>query len=594
MDGNREARTAPFHHIPPRRLVSVEHPAVIRNLDKAIDTLQGDTDTPANLVLRPEDFMCRPLVSSSVASNNVLLKVTVPKRTGRKRKRGTDEPFRDPSPEDTGEERPWRRTSQDILRMLQDNPNRYTVEPVGKVQRTHMFRGMPDYVFSSTNSEFTQRFREKIMPYNLEKMKQFDISLSKGASKNADLIPPPSFTHETVPFIYMYHQNPGIKQKMGEYGELVTFNTQAAAPVRSHLVSYDVKEVPSKPKDTLPPIEKLPTVLRTTIENLKQLFEERPAWTRRALRPFLENDDQRYMLRHAIPYVGYIFRSGPWRDAIIKLGHDPRTSPEWRHYQTFMFRFMPQESDLTLSRDGGTGRRYQAPRVDISTGEGFETATSYVFTGKLPLHRDGRIWMVCDIEDPVVKNILYPPDEFTRGPEKRPHVREECEASGDGWFGNGTTAKVKVIMRNKIQALLDGYEMDDADFEKIAALPDRADTEEEITRLFQVNMEECSPKVIAMATDDEGKKQREGEGEGAGEPTEGEKDQELDVEQSEGEEEEIERAEMLEDQVAAAMAARDAAEAAAGPQSEVEGDYNDNEDEDDEEDEDSDDDDDMV
>lgn len=43
MDGTREARTAPFHAIPPRRLISVEHPALIRNLDKAIDTLQGDT-----------------------------------------------------------------------------------------------------------------------------------------------------------------------------------------------------------------------------------------------------------------------------------------------------------------------------------------------------------------------------------------------------------------------------------------------------------------------------------------------------------------------------------------------------------------------
>jgi len=35
-------RTAPFYSIPPRRIVSVEHPAVIKNVDKAIDTLQGN------------------------------------------------------------------------------------------------------------------------------------------------------------------------------------------------------------------------------------------------------------------------------------------------------------------------------------------------------------------------------------------------------------------------------------------------------------------------------------------------------------------------------------------------------------------------
>lgn len=198
MDGTREARTAPFHAIPARRLVSVEHPAMVRNLDKAIDTLQGDAgikkvcikhspsprnrtladlsqimnppkpDTPANLVLRPDDFMARPVTSSSVVSNNVLLKVTVPKKTGRRRKKGSNEPFTDPPPEEASE-RPWRRTAQDIQRTLQDNPSNYTVEPVGKVERTHLFRSMPDYVYSTTNSEFTQRFRNSIAPYNCKK-----------------------------------------------------------------------------------------------------------------------------------------------------------------------------------------------------------------------------------------------------------------------------------------------------------------------------------------------------------------------------------------------------------------------------------------
>lgn len=43
MDSQRDSRTAPFYPVPPRRLVSVEHPAVIRNLDRAVDTLQGNT-----------------------------------------------------------------------------------------------------------------------------------------------------------------------------------------------------------------------------------------------------------------------------------------------------------------------------------------------------------------------------------------------------------------------------------------------------------------------------------------------------------------------------------------------------------------------
>lgn len=38
-----DQRTAPFYPVPPRRVISIEHPAIIHNVDKAIDTLQGNT-----------------------------------------------------------------------------------------------------------------------------------------------------------------------------------------------------------------------------------------------------------------------------------------------------------------------------------------------------------------------------------------------------------------------------------------------------------------------------------------------------------------------------------------------------------------------
>ena len=36
-------RTAPFYQIPSNQVVSVEHPAIIQNADKAVDTLQGNS-----------------------------------------------------------------------------------------------------------------------------------------------------------------------------------------------------------------------------------------------------------------------------------------------------------------------------------------------------------------------------------------------------------------------------------------------------------------------------------------------------------------------------------------------------------------------
>jgi general transcription factor 3C polypeptide 5 (transcription factor C subunit 1) len=98
-------------------------------------------DTPASLVLRPEDVMARPLQSISTASNNILLRVTVPKRTGRKRKRGSNEPFKDDPDLVRQEDGPPRPTARDFLRSLRDNVGKYQVEPVGLVERTHVFRG---------------------------------------------------------------------------------------------------------------------------------------------------------------------------------------------------------------------------------------------------------------------------------------------------------------------------------------------------------------------------------------------------------------------------------------------------------------------
>ncbi|KAJ5114034.1 tau 95 subunit of transcription factor TFIIIC [Penicillium angulare] len=588
----REARTAPSYPIPSRRLVSVEHPAVIRNLDKAVDTLEGNTginnilnppkaDTPAKLFLRPEDAMSRPLLSISNPTNNVLLKVTVPKRTGRKRKRGSNEPFTDAAPTEAAV--PERPTSKDLLRSLQDNPSKYQIEAIGKIQRTHVFRGMPDFVYSTSNSAFTQKFRDHIFPYKLDKMKEFDLDMSKGSLNSADIIPPPSLSNEQIPFLYMYRQNPGVKHTVDEAGQIITTNTQQGIRVRTHLISHDVKEIPTQPQESLEPFETLDRNLQETITLIRGLFEQRPAWTRRGLRNYLKNEEQQYLLRLAIPYVGYIFRAGPWRDAIVKLGVDPRTSPEYRYYQTFMFRLLPREPEI--ARDGGSGRRNQYNHTDPDGLPAPGAKDTHIFSGKLPMHSDGRIWMACDITDPLIKNLLFPPD--LKEGDLGPHVRDTCEVVSDGWFGNGLLAKVKIIIRMKIASLMEGIEPLDDDYRGVAKFPDYAENEADVIAHFQLDPRTSSPKEIAMATEIRAairsvplwrkatEKDRQGEertknkkgngkekGKGAAKSNKrkavefADEENVEELNQSEGEEEEMERVEM----VAAALAARDAAE----------------------------------
>jgi general transcription factor 3C polypeptide 5 (transcription factor C subunit 1) len=85
-------------------------------------------------------------------TNNVLLKITVPKRTGRKRKRGSsgfmhDESFdayigQDEMANGTILQSHSRRDHPKvILRSLRDNVGRYQVEAVGIIEQTHRYRG---------------------------------------------------------------------------------------------------------------------------------------------------------------------------------------------------------------------------------------------------------------------------------------------------------------------------------------------------------------------------------------------------------------------------------------------------------------------
>ncbi|KAL2821850.1 RNA polymerase III transcription factor IIIC subunit-domain-containing protein [Aspergillus cavernicola] len=579
------SRTAPFCAIPSRHMVCIEHPAIIKNVDKAIDTLQGNrgivkilnpprADAPANLVLRPEDPMSRPLQSISSPSNNILLKVTVPKRTGRKRKGGSNEPFTDDPALTDPSGGPARPTAHQLLGSLRDNVGKYKVEPVGLVERTHVFRGMPDFVFSTTNSPFINRFREHILPFEFQKMKEFDLDMSKGATSRVDIIPPPSFSHGDIPFNYFYRQNPTVRQTLDTSGNITTVNTQQAAKILTHLTPYDIPTVPSSPRPNCPPITSLDPVLQETITILRSLFKDRPAFSRRALRNSLKTVEQRYALRHAVPYVGYIFRSGPWRDAIIAFGHDPRKDPASRIYQTTMFRILPREAET--ARDGGGARRHTAiasstppSKPSEITPETATTTTSHLFTGIPPLALDGRMWMFCDITDPLLSSILAP---STPLPEN--FLRKECDISVDGWYGNGTLAKLKAIMRSKIHTLYEGKTPNDRDYTAILTLPEHASPETG-TAGFSLGAGSVTAKELALATEIRGTlkgaatwreksaKGKAGKGKGVGRK-EGGEESSVEEDQSEGEEEAMEHAEIME-------AAAEAVDAAARRREEDDG-----------------------
>lgn len=87
--------------------------------------------------------MTRPLKSANVSTNNILLKVTVPKRTSLKRRRGAEGPYCEgPEVGVLGERAaPMAKDAQYLFRSMCDNSKSYQVEPIGTINQTHRFRG---------------------------------------------------------------------------------------------------------------------------------------------------------------------------------------------------------------------------------------------------------------------------------------------------------------------------------------------------------------------------------------------------------------------------------------------------------------------
>lgn len=113
------------------------------------------------------------MMSHYAPSHNVVFKVTVPKRTGRKRKRGSDGPWQGDIVESTQQvdnvppgnlrSRAKLDDTKILRRKLQDNADKYQAEAVGVIKHTHRYRGMADFNYSMKNNEFMNNFTSTIL-----------------------------------------------------------------------------------------------------------------------------------------------------------------------------------------------------------------------------------------------------------------------------------------------------------------------------------------------------------------------------------------------------------------------------------------------
>jgi general transcription factor 3C polypeptide 5 (transcription factor C subunit 1) len=429
MTSSLPADEAPYYSIPRHPLVGIEHPFVVKNVDKATNMLGGQKllserlHSGKNLALTIDATQPRPrsIMSAQTPTGNVLLKVSTPKRIG-KRKRGSNEAF---TPIE--QPHPIMRDAQYLLRSMNDNEASTTIEASGSVEKSHVWRNLPDFDYATDGASFLANVQSKLMPQNYTKMKEWQLPRTFAAT-DTEIAPPPTFTPLTLPQTYTYHQPMTGSAPAVDRPRHISDQRQIVIRCKN------LDPFPSAPSGRAPPLKTQPASLRSLIPDLQAIFTKRPIWTRRALinqLPDLRISDE---CAYALGYVAFFITKGPWSHTYCALGVDPRTDPKCRFYQT-MGIARDKEEEQARAHRGDKPANFEDGRTQEMR------ARSHIFSGRGPLIDDGGMFQLCDLEDPQLKSLVEVDES---------HLSSECDRRDFGWYGNGTLTKIRIILRLKL------------------------------------------------------------------------------------------------------------------------------------------------
>ena len=449
-----DSQHAPRYPVPKLRFAAVEHPFIVKNADKAMDMLGGvevleevlRTDKPLSLRFHPNDPTSRNIVSLPDTTDNVLLRVTVPKRIG-KRKRGstgTFTPLQAPSP--------VMRDSKYLLRSMNDNKETTKVEAVGSVQKTHVWRSMPDFDHATRDSKFLSEIQSKVIPRDYSLLQQWNLPKTYGL-QDTEVPPPSAFSTQPLPLPYMYSQ-PNSRQEVDDAPQ------EAETPKRDRrernftLLCSSNGPFPTSPPISAPNMESQYPAVRKFVPVLRDLFAQRPIWSRRALGNQMPEGTLTPSHKQALGYVAFSIRSGAWSHTLCAFGVDPCSDLKYRKFQTLA---TLNDQKHNRSKAKKRANRKSAPAI---------ARPSHIFTGQGPIVEDGSTFQLCDLEDPQLKTLV---DVDER------HLLKVCEPEIFGWYGNGTLSKIRIILRTKISALRKGDPIPEAQFERLLAFPEQCE-----------------------------------------------------------------------------------------------------------------------
>ena len=470
--------SAPSYDVPHERIVSIEHPCIVKNFSNGFQSLGGEhqlkhvsevecnysknnplklmqvleheiqtgralnpkhVNPVAGVSLRPDDPFAKKLSSTASTTQNVLIRVTVPKRTGRKRKRGSDDPFTDSSDLSSHSDSI---TAPELLQRLRDNEHSYSVQAVGIIQDTHRFPDLPDFQVCASDIPIMRELRNHAMEPNYGTLKAFNMNFESDVNGTTSFPGPPSFLRSAGQMEFVESKELRLQKPKPSKPPPDPSRRESAYAGKTFMeqsISLETNDVPQGPSESL--TKQMGGLVKPAIDALEEVFKARPIVSVRAF-DCLEPGHTRNSLRAAIPHVGYYMNSGPWAHCIAKYGIDPRKDPAMRKYQTVRISYKGM-STASIPEE----RRRERSKAHIFDGSGLAIVSG--------------IWQLCDLADSTLQHIV-----------NTDQIRSDSELEQWGWYHNGTAAKIRVILRDKMLRLVNAEAaLPEEDYMAIARLP---------------------------------------------------------------------------------------------------------------------------
>lgn len=279
--------------------------------------------------------------------------------------------------------------------------------------------------------------------------------------------PSAEFIQTPIAYNYRFQQNRSTKYKDDNDGTVSEINLNKSLAWSGYcIISPGAESVPTGPKPNLPRMEDLTPYVQELIRNIMRELTKRPIVTRHYLYNTL-GWDKRDRIRQAAVYCGYFFETGPWREALIAWGVDPRTHPKYRFHQTVSF--LSYKSTGTRKHF----RRFDEHVRNLAQLSPHELRTQHTFDG-VHVSRTGNLFQFCDITDPLIRGIL-----------ETDNIRSTPSPTSQGWFHVGTWAKATVILKHKMNTILEGQKPDNSVYERVVSWPELWTEEDLLEQKFK-------------------------------------------------------------------------------------------------------------